>query len=103
MRHVRISKTAVNQLHELLAQGSAKFGAKVIAAKYGLVYSTINNHLASFPATKRRDRHLGLHLYPVAKTPFVLAYDFDDDELRIHFVLHASADRGLIDPHDIEW
>jgi plasmid stabilization system protein ParE len=103
MRRVRISKTALNQLHELLAQGSAKFGARVVAAKYGLVYSTINQHLAWFPATKRRDRNLGLHLYPVTKTPFVLAYDLDDDELRIHFVLHASSDRHLIDPNDIEW
>ena len=31
----------------------------------------------------------------VAKTPFVLLYD--DAELRIHMIIHASADRTPID------
>jgi ParE toxin of type II toxin-antitoxin system, parDE len=103
MRHVRLSKTFLFQLDDLLAQGEAKFGARVADDKLDRVYATINNHLAFFPATKRPDRKLGLHLYPVTKTPFVLAYDFDDDELRIHFVLHSSADRRLVDPSDVEW
>jgi plasmid stabilization system protein ParE len=103
MRQVRLSKTFLHQLDDLLAQGEAKFGASVADDKLERVYSTINNHLALFPATKRRDRRLRLHLYPVTKTPFVIAYDFDDEELRIHFVLHASADGRLIDPGDVEW
>ena len=103
MRKVRLSKTFLHQLDDLLAQGEAKFGPRVADEKLDRVYATINNHLAWFPDTKRPDRHLKLHLYPVTNVPFVLAYDFDNDELRIHFVLHASADRRLVDPSDIEW
>jgi plasmid stabilization system protein ParE len=91
------------QLQTLLDQGAAKFGFAVAADKLRRLDETINNHLAVFPATKRPDKRLKLHLYPVTKTPFVIAYDFDDDELRVHFVLHASADRRLIDPGDVDW
>jgi mRNA-degrading endonuclease RelE of RelBE toxin-antitoxin system len=103
MRQVRISKTFIVQLDDLLAQGEAKFGTRVTDEKLERVYATINRHLVNFPATKRPDKRLKLHLYPVTKTPFVIAYDFDDDELRVHFVLHASADRRLIDPGDVDW
>ncbi len=103
MRRVRLSKTFLYQLDDLLAQGEAKFGTRVADDKLHRTYATINNHLVWFPATKRPDRRLKLHFYPVTKTPFVLAYDFDDDELRIHYVLHASADRRLLDPSDIAW
>jgi plasmid stabilization system protein ParE len=97
------SRTSILQLQALLDQGAAKFGVAVAADKLRRLEDTIHNHLAWFPATKRPDRRLKLHLYLVTKTPFVLVYDFDDDELRIHFILHASADRRLVDPNDIKW
>jgi plasmid stabilization system protein ParE len=103
MRRVVRSQTSIAQLQTLLDQGAAKFGTAVAAEKLRRLNDTINNHLAWFPATKRPDRRLKLHFYPVTKTPLVVVYDFDDDELRIHFVLHSGADRRLIDPGDIEW
>ena len=103
MRTIRYSKTSLDQLTDLLAQGEPRFGTQVVARKQTLVYACIHNHLASFPASRTRDPDLGLHIYPVTKTPFLLVYDFDDNELRIHFVLHARADRSRINLADIEW
>jgi plasmid stabilization system protein ParE len=103
MRSIRLSLTFNDHLNELLAQGEDRFGESVIVAKKTLVYQTIRKHLAYFPASRVRDPDLGLHLYPVSGTPFVLVYYFDVAELRIHFVLHKRADRSTIDPADIEW
>ena len=103
MRSVRLSITFNDQLNELLAQGEDRFGERFIAEKRALVYQTIRRHLVYFPASRARDPDLGLHLYEVSGTPFVLVYDFDDAELRIHFVLHKRADRSTIEPADIEW
>jgi hypothetical protein len=103
MRSIRVSLTFQDQLNALLAQGEDRYSAVVIQEKKALVYQTIRNHLAFFPASRIRDPDLGLRVYPVTNTPFVLLYDFDDAELRIHFVLHAHADRTRIDPSDVEW
>ncbi|MFM9940376.1 MAG: hypothetical protein ACKVP7_12875 [Hyphomicrobiaceae bacterium] len=85
------------------AQGEERFGPVVIEEKRALVYATIRNHLALFPASRVRDPDLGLYVYPVTNTPFALIYSFDDIELCIHFVLHNRADRSRIDPGDIRW
>ena len=55
------------------------------------------------PVFSVRDADLGPYLHPVAKTPFVLVYDFDDAEVRIHVVLHKSADRRRVDPTSVLW
>ena len=44
---------------------------------------------------------LGLTVYPISKTPFVVLYDYDDAELRVHFLLPVRADRR--DPASAEW
>ena len=49
------------------------------------------------------DETLGLYVYSITKTPFVVAYDFDDVELRIFFLLHGGQDRRDIDIADVEW
>ncbi len=46
---------------------------------------------------------LGICAYHVTATPFVLLYDYDDTELRIHLIIHAKADRAQIDLSAVEW
>jgi hypothetical protein len=53
MRTVRVSKTALDQLNALLAQGIEPFGVRVVAEKRDRVYATIEHVLAAFPAVKR--------------------------------------------------
>jgi hypothetical protein len=103
MRYVRYSKTFTVQLHVLLAQGRRKFSARVVSEKRTLVYDTIDDHLAHFPATGIRDARLGLHLYTISKTPFLVLYDFDDDEVRLHFIVHQRSDRTHINPKSVDW
>ena len=90
MRDVRLSKTFIEQLNALLAQGVASFGARVVAKKRALVYDLIEHHLAQFPASKKPDAKLGLTVHRVAGTPFVVLYDYDDAELRVHFIDRKS-------------
>ena len=103
MRDVRLSKTFIDQLNTLLAQGVVPFGARVVADKRALVYDLIEHHLAHFPASKQPDPKLGLTVYPINHTPFVVLYDYDEAELRMHFILPARADRGDLDPFSAEW
>jgi mRNA-degrading endonuclease RelE of RelBE toxin-antitoxin system len=103
MRTVAYSKTFTDQLHVLLRQGYWKFGARVVSEKRTIVYDTIDDHLAHFPGTGIPDKRLDLMSYAISRTPFVVLYDFDDDDLRLHFVVHKRADRRKIDPADIQW
>ena len=103
MRTARFSLTANDQLNTLLAQGLTRYSAAFIEQKRQLVYAAIRQHIVRFPATRVRDADLRLYLHSVAKTPFVLVYDFDDTEVRIHFVLHKSADRRRVDPTSVMW
>ena len=88
---------------ELLNQGEPKYGRAVVDSKQDIVYEVILGHIAHFPGTARREQPHGLFTYPVRKTPFVVLYDYDDVEVRIHFVLHNRADRTRIDSSGIEW
>jgi plasmid stabilization system protein ParE len=105
MRTVRYSVTARNQLRDLLTAGVPRFGAEVVAAKRNHVYATIDNFLARFPATKSPHPTLGLVIYPITDTPFLVLYDYDDAELRVHFVLLKGAGTRLeeLDPASAEW
>ena len=62
-----------------------------------------NNFLALYPETKKPSKNHGLRLYPISRTPFIVLYDFDDVELRIHFVFHARADLRSLDPTTVVW
>jgi hypothetical protein len=44
-----------------------------------------------------------VYVYAVSRTPFVLIYDFDEEEIRMHFILPARADRTRIDPMSVDW
>ncbi len=105
MRTVRYSITFNDQFNELLDQGEHRFGMAVVEQKKNIVYSTIEEFLARYPNAKRRDDDLpyGLYAYPISKTPFVVLYDFDDIELRVHFIFHKHADLRDLNPSIIDW
>ena len=103
MRQVRLSVTFNDQLNDLLDQGELRFGATLIDEKKKLVYSCIRTFLASHPGTKRKDPRHGLIVYPITDTPFMVLYDFDDAELRVHFIFHRHADLRDLDPSTAEW
>jgi hypothetical protein len=103
MRTVRLSVTFNDRLNELLDRGEIEFGRELVEEKRRLVYAAIRQYIAVFPGSRRRDETLALHIYPVANTPFLLAYDFDETEVRIHYILPAKSDRIPVDPADIIW
>jgi hypothetical protein len=103
MRTVRISKTFVRQLNELLAFGEDRFGSRVVDEKRTLVYAAIREKLALTPRLKRPHKRLKLTVYLVSKTPFMVLYDFDDAELRVHFAFQKGASFRGLDPKSAEW
>lgn len=102
MRVLRYSKSFHIELAVLLAQGVNRFGHLVVAQKRALVIQTIENALANHPR-RPIDPVLGISAYHVHKTPFVLLYDYDDNELRVHLIIHANADRSFIDLSTVVW
>lgn len=102
MRQVRLSRTFRDQLDELIAQGYPKFGDRVVTEKRELVLRTITDHLAQHPRRPRHPQH-GMCVYSVSRTPFVLIYDFDEDELRVLFIFHGAADLRRLDPTTVAW
>jgi plasmid stabilization system protein ParE len=102
MRRVVPSRTYVAQLQVFIEQGIARFGLAVANRTLARIERTIE-HLAHFPASKKPDAKFGLTVSRVARTPFVVLYDCDDAELRVHFILPASADRRGLDPASAEW
>lgn len=103
MRTILYSVTARDQLRDLLLQGLPKFGPRVVAEKRDRIYRAVGQFLARHPGAKRPHPDLGLVIYPVARTPFSVIYDFDDRELRVHFILHKHASLDELDPASVEW
>ena len=86
----------------LLEQGVAAFGSRVAGQKRSDVMSTIRTFLAVHPK-RPVDPEIGICAYPVTGAPFVILYDYDDAELRVHLVIHARADRTKIDLSKVVW
>lgn len=103
MRRVVYSATFHEQFRALLDMGLPLFGAAVIANKRDRVRATIEAFLVAYPAVKRPHPELGLVAYPIRDTPFVVLYDFDDAELRVHFILHKHASLDDLDPAAAQW
>lgn len=103
MRTVRLSKTFERQLADLLDYGEQRFGRAVAAASKTRVERAIRDFLVAFPRAKTTDADLGLTRYPVTRTPFVLLYDFDDAELRVHFLFQEHVSLDELDPSAAEW
>ena len=102
MRVVRYSQTFYEELATLLEQGVARFGVRVVGQKRNQVLKTITTFLVHFPV-RSVDTDFGICSYHVTGTPFVLLYDYDDVELRIHLIIHGSDDRAKINLATVEW
>ena len=102
MRSIRLSRTFNEELVALLEQGLPRFGARVVAEKRALVFRTIQHYLTEYPQ-RPADPDLGICAYAVTGTPFVILYDYDETELRIHLIIHGAADRAEIDLTRLEW
>jgi hypothetical protein len=72
-------------------------------ARRAIVKHAIERFLAAYPRAKQEDPELGLCVYPISRTPFVVLYDYDDIELRVHFIFHRRADLRDLDPSSVEW
>ena len=105
MRTVIRSKTYLAQLKLLLELGAERYGTALVEKKLARLDHTIETHLTAFPGTKRRHSGLGLVVYPVTETPFIVVYDFDEHELRLHFVFLTGAGTRLedLDPNSAQW
>jgi hypothetical protein len=101
MRLVRLSQSFRDEFARLLAQG-VHFGPRVVSDKTRRVVYAVEQVLAAHPK-RPIDPVLGICAYHVHRTPFVVLYDFDDSELRVHLIIHAKADRSLIDLSAVVW
>jgi hypothetical protein len=101
MRNVRVSKTALDQLNALLAQGIAPFGARVVAEKRDRVYATIEHVLAAFPAIKRPHPKLELCVYPIAHRRSWCFASTIRTACAFHF--HRHADLRDLDTGSVKW
>jgi plasmid stabilization system protein ParE len=102
-RAVKLSKTFNDQLVEQIDYGEQRFGARVAEEKKERVLATIEKLLANNPAIKRPHQALGLVAYPISGTPFFILYDYDEHELRVHFIFRAGASLDDLDPTSAEW
>ena len=102
MRSIRVSTTFAATLDDLLARGEPIYGAGLIKSKRLAVRATLLL-FADFPLLKRPHPTLGLVVYTVPGTPFVVLYDFDDHELRVHFIFQKSASLDELDPRSAQW
>lgn len=102
MRSVRYSHSFFEEFATLLEQGIAPFGPAVVAEKRDRVLRTITEHLANFPV-RPIDPDVGKCTCTVTNTPFVLIYDYDDVEVRIHLIVHGRADRTALDLSKVRW
>jgi plasmid stabilization system protein ParE len=102
-RAVKLSKTFNDQLIDLIDFGEQRFGRRVAEQKKENVLATIEGLLARTPAVKRPHPTLGLVVYLVTDTPFMVLHDFTETELRAHFIVHKSASLEDLDPNSAEW
>ena len=103
MRRVVRSRTYVAQLKELLDQGIERFGIAVVEQKLALIDRTLEIFLAQHPKAKPPHPTLGLRVYPISGTPFLVLYDFTETDLRTHFIFHKNASLEDLDPGSAEW
>ena len=75
----------------MLRQGLGKFGLEVVKQKQQLVDAIIDEFLTEFPHLGLRTPRKLFYHYPVSRTPFTVIYEYDDNELRVLFIVHQSA------------
>jgi predicted transcriptional regulator len=103
MRTLKLSKTFNDQLIDNIALGERRFGKQTAEQKKEKVPDIIETLLLHNPAIKGRYANLGLVVYPISNTPFFVLYDYDDHELRVHFVFIKGKPMDDIDPATAEW
>ena len=102
-RAVKLSKTFNDQMVDQIEFGEQRFGTRVAEEKKERVLATIEKLLTYNPTIKRPHPTLGLVVYPVSGTPFIILYDYDEQELRVHFVFKAGANLDDLDPASAKW
>ena len=104
-RLVTYSKTFRDQLADFVEQGERAYGPRLAEEKERLVLDFIDTTIARTPAIKRRHAKLGVVAYPVSNTPFIVIYDYDDEEVRVFAcLLNGSGPRlDEFDPNSVEW
>ena len=104
-RTVIYSKTFIERLLDFTDRGEQEYGERVAQEKKRLVFALLDDTIAASPAIKLRHPELGLVVYPVAKTPFIVIYDFDAHEVRVFTCLLKGAGTRLedFDPAAVEW
>jgi hypothetical protein len=104
-RRVTYSRTFREQLGSFIEQGELKHGARIAEEKERLVLDFIDTTLSRTPALKQRDAKLSFVVYPVSNTPFIVIYDFDDEEVRVVTCLLKGVGNRLddFDPKSVKW
>jgi plasmid stabilization system protein ParE len=103
MRSIIYSKTFEEQLLDYLEHGARTFGKAVAIDKQNRIYTTLKNVIAPNPGLKRHDPSLGLVVYPISKTPFFVLYDYDETQVRVHFIFIKGKPLNDIDTAIAEW
>lgn len=104
-RKVTYSKTFIERLLDFTDRGEQEYGERVAQEKKRLVFSLLDDTIATTPAIRRRHTKLDLVVYPISKTPIIVIYDYDDDEVRVFTCLLKGAGDRLVDfdPASVEW
>ena len=104
-RKVMYSKTFIERLLDFTDRGEQAYGERLAQEKKRLVFRLLDDTIAATPAIKQRHPQLGLVVYPVSHTPFIVIYDFDDEEVRVLTCLLKGAGNRLddFDPASVEW
>jgi plasmid stabilization system protein ParE len=103
MRTVRYAQSAEASFQTLLAQGAEKFGVEVADGKRLLLRACVSTYLAVYPHHGLRIPAQSFRHYPVADTPFVVVFDYDDTEVRVLFIVHQRADRRHLNRAEVAW
>ena len=104
-RKVAYSKTFIEQLLDVTERGEREYGERLAQEKKKRVFNVLDTTIATTPAIKPRHAKLGLVVYPVTKTPFLVIYDYDNLEVRVVACLLTGAGDRLedFDPNAVEW
>lgn len=105
LRRVVYARTFREQLARFIEQGERRYGARLAEEKEHLVLDFIDTTLARSPGLKPRHPALGLVFYPVSRTPFIVVYDHDDQEVRVMACLLQGAGERIddFDAGTVDW
>jgi plasmid stabilization system protein ParE len=103
MIKLRVARSALATFDRMLEQGAEKFGLDLVLQKQALVQSALSGLLCDIPHLGRWDLTLKLYSYSITDTPFVIFYEYDDEEVRVLFISHQRADHRRLHRDDVTW